>query len=210
VTDVPSSQITRWRAVVRVLRSPVDSLSCALFPRPVPCAAHFCRGFSFVPICDVAGQNSPPGDAHVSALRRRARRPAWNRNLRAVSRLPHGASAVCRAVFYGVYQGRMREAIHALKYDRLHPASTGWAVCSPQPSHNLRRSSGGDAGDSAVPLHLRSTRSADSTNRARSPRKRLKFLRKSHPQWRLTLASSTLLRQRATESQAGLTRASAG
>ncbi|MGD0740073.1 MAG: phosphoribosyltransferase family protein, partial [Terracidiphilus sp.] len=30
-------------------------------------------------------------------------------------------------------------------------------------------------------------------------------LRKSHPQWRLTLASSTLLRQRATESQAGLT-----
>jgi predicted amidophosphoribosyltransferase len=33
----------------------------------------------------------------------------------------------------------------------------------------------------------------------------LGFLRKSHPQWRLTLASSTLLRQRATESQAGLT-----
>ena len=30
-----------------------------------------------------------------------------------------------RAVSYGVYQGRMREAIHALKYDRLHPASAG-------------------------------------------------------------------------------------
>ena len=30
-----------------------------------------------------------------------------------------------RAVSYGVYQGRMREAIHALKYDRLHPAARG-------------------------------------------------------------------------------------
>jgi predicted amidophosphoribosyltransferase len=38
----------------------------------------------------------------------------------------------------------------------------------------------------------------------------LKFLRKSHPQWRLTLASSTLLRQRATEARPGSPRASAG
>ena len=30
-----------------------------------------------------------------------------------------------RAVSYGLYQGRMREAIHALKYDRLHPAASG-------------------------------------------------------------------------------------
>jgi predicted amidophosphoribosyltransferase len=29
------------------------------------------------------------------------------------------------AVSYGVYNGRMREAIHALKYDRLHPAAEG-------------------------------------------------------------------------------------
>jgi hypothetical protein len=33
----------------------------------------------------------------------------------------------------------------------------------------------------------------------------LGFLKKSHPQWQLKLASSTLMRLRATESQAGLT-----
>jgi ComF family protein len=33
----------------------------------------------------------------------------------------------------------------------------------------------------------------------------LGFLRKSHPQWRLTLANSALMRHRSTESQAGLT-----
>jgi predicted amidophosphoribosyltransferase len=30
-----------------------------------------------------------------------------------------------RAVAYGPYEGRMKAAIHALKYDRLHPAARG-------------------------------------------------------------------------------------
>ena len=30
-----------------------------------------------------------------------------------------------RAVAFGPYEGRMKEAIHALKYDRLHPAAHG-------------------------------------------------------------------------------------
>ncbi len=43
-------------------------------------------------------------------------------------------------------------------------------------------------------------------NQARSlAREALGFLGKSHPEWRLTLAASTLMRLRATESQAGLT-----
>ncbi len=56
-----------------------------------------------------------------------------------------------------------------------------------------------------VPLH-RSKYAERGFNQARTlAEEALGFLRKSHPAWHLTLASSTLMRLRATESQAGLT-----
>jgi ComF family protein len=56
-----------------------------------------------------------------------------------------------------------------------------------------------------VPLH-RSKHNQRGFNQSRSLAVHaLAFLRKSHPEWRLTLASSTLMRLRATDSQAGLT-----
>jgi ComF family protein len=56
-----------------------------------------------------------------------------------------------------------------------------------------------------VPLH-RTKYGLRGFNQARSlARAALGFLAKSHPAWRLTLASSALMRLRATESQAGLT-----
>jgi ComF family protein len=56
-----------------------------------------------------------------------------------------------------------------------------------------------------VPLH-RSKYAHRGFNQSRSlAAEALRFLRKSHPQWRLTLAPGTLMRLRATGSQAGLT-----
>jgi len=56
-----------------------------------------------------------------------------------------------------------------------------------------------------VPLH-RTKYSQRGFNQARSlAAEALKCLKKSHPEWRLTLAPSTLMRLSATESQAGLT-----
>jgi ComF family protein len=56
-----------------------------------------------------------------------------------------------------------------------------------------------------VPLH-RSKYAQRGFNQSRSLAvAALQFLRKTHPQWRLTLAPSTLMRLRATDSQAGLT-----
>ena len=56
-----------------------------------------------------------------------------------------------------------------------------------------------------VPLH-RSKHAARGFNQARSLAvAALKVLRRTHPQWQLTLAPKTLMRLRATESQAGLT-----
>jgi ComF family protein len=110
-----------------------------------------------------------------------------------------------RAVSYGPYQGRMREAIHALKYDRLHPAARELGRMLAEAIAQLAGEAPTEMVVVPVPLH-RSKYRQRGFNQSRSlATEALEFLRKSHPQWRLTLASSTLMRLRSTDSQAGLT-----
>ena len=99
----------------------------------------------------------------------------------------------------------MRDAIHALKYDGLMPAA-----------HRLGRMLGQAIGELAgetpsemlvipVPLH-RSKFGQRGFNQARLLASHaLAELREAQPGWRLVLASGSVVRQRATESQAGLT-----
>ncbi|MGD0294091.1 MAG: phosphoribosyltransferase family protein [Terracidiphilus sp.] len=110
-----------------------------------------------------------------------------------------------RAVAYGPYQDRMRAAIHALKYDRLHAAARGLGRMLAEAIAKLA-----DEAPSVmlvVPVPLHRTKYAErGFNQARSLAvAALAALGKSHPEWRLTLAPRTLMRLRATESQAGLT-----
>ncbi len=206
MSDVPLSPTTRWRAVVRVLRSPLDSLSCTLLPAFCSLCGSLLPRLSFAPICDVCWTEFP-----LQTL------PVCQRCGDALPASPGaGISALCRvcrlapppfvrAVSYGVYQGRMREAIHALKYDRLHPASTGLGRMLAVAIAQLAGEAPSEMLVIPVPLHP-SKYAQRGFNQSRSlAAAALGFLRKSHPEWRLTLASSTLLRQRATESQAGLT-----
>jgi len=110
-----------------------------------------------------------------------------------------------RAVAYGLYQGRMKEAIHALKYDRLHPAARGLGRMLAEAIAQLAPEAPVKMLVVPVPLH-RAKHSDRGFNQARSLAVHaLAFLSKSHPEWRLTLASSTLMRLRETGSQAGLT-----
>ena len=106
---------------------------------------------------------------------------------------------------FGPYQDRMKAAIHALKYDGLHPAARGLGRMLAQAIAQLAQEAPSEMLVVPVPLH-RSKYSQRGFNQARSlAAYALGYLRKSHPLWRLTLASSTLMRLRATESQAGLT-----
>ena len=99
----------------------------------------------------------------------------------------------------------MKEAIHALKYDRLHAAVHGLGQFLAQAIAQLAAEAPAGMLVVPVPLH-RSKYAQRGFNQARSlAAEALKFLRKSHPRWKLTLASSTLMRLRSTESQAGLT-----
>jgi ComF family protein len=110
-----------------------------------------------------------------------------------------------RAVAFGLYKDRMKAAIHALKYDGLHPAARGLGRILAESIAQLAPDAPAEMLVVPVPLH--GLKHAErGFNQARSLAVHaLAFLRKSHPQWRLTLAPSTLMRLRATGSQAGLT-----
>jgi ComF family protein len=99
----------------------------------------------------------------------------------------------------------MKDAIHALKYDRLHPAAKGLGRMLAEAIAQLAEDAPAEMLVVPVPLH-KSKYAERGFNQARSlAAYALQSLAKSHPQWKLTLASSTLMRLRATESQAGLT-----
>lgn len=110
-----------------------------------------------------------------------------------------------RAVAYGLYDGAMREAIHALKYGRLHSAARGLGKMLAEAMALLEGEAPAEMLVVPVPLH-KSKNAERGFNQARLlAGEALNCLRQSRPQWRLTLAASTLMRLRATESQAGLT-----
>jgi ComF family protein len=113
--------------------------------------------------------------------------------------------AFVRAVAYGAYQDNMKAAIHALKYDRLHPAARGLGRMLAQAIAQLADDAPAEMLVIPVPLH-RAKYGQRNFNQARLLAERaLGFLRKTHPEWKLVLAPGKLVRLRATESQAGLT-----
>jgi ComF family protein len=109
-----------------------------------------------------------------------------------------------RAVAYGLYQGRMRDAVHAFKYGRLHPAARRLGRMLASAIVQLAAET--PAGMLVVPVPLHRVKHAQrGFNQARAlAQDALRDLARSHPAWKLTLASSALMRLRATESQAGL------
>ncbi|HEX8712566.1 MAG TPA: ComF family protein [Terracidiphilus sp.] len=110
-----------------------------------------------------------------------------------------------RAVSYGIYDGRLREAIHALKYARIYPIARGLGRRLAEALAGVADGAPKEMLVVPVPLH-RSKYRQRGFNQARAlAAASLHSLSKSNPEWKLTLAPDTLMRLRATESQAGLT-----
>jgi ComF family protein len=99
----------------------------------------------------------------------------------------------------------MRAAIHALKYDRIHPTARRLGAILAAAIAQLAPDAPAELLVVPVPLH-RTKHKQRGFNQARALAKcAIDALRKSHPAWHLTLAPTTLMRLRSTESQAGLT-----
>ena len=113
--DVPPSEISRWRAVARVLRSPLDALSCALLPDLCSLCGSPLPQLSSAPICELCWTEFPVllepscarcGDALTTPS-------SSTSDLCRVCRL--APPPFVRAVAYGIYEKRMRGALHAFK-----------------------------------------------------------------------------------------------
>lgn len=183
----------------------MDTVSCALLPSGCALCGSPLPRLSSVPICDACWTEFPIlnepvcsrcGDVlgfPASAPRSTICRPC---------RL--APPAFVRAVSYGPYEGRMRDAIHAFKYDRLHAAARRLGDMLARAISHLAAEAPAEMLVVPVPLH-RSKAAQRGFNQARLlATHALRSLRRAHPAWRLTLAPSTVVRLRATESQAGL------
>lgn len=99
----------------------------------------------------------------------------------------------------------MKDTIHAFKYGRLYPLAGRLGRMLARGIAQLAEDAPAEMLVVPVPLH-RAKHQQRGFNQARSlAENALEVLKKSHPQWKLMLAPSALLRQRQTESQAGLT-----
>ena len=191
-----------------MLRSPLDALSCALLPASCSLCGSLLPQLSSVPICDACwlefsaeagaacarcGDAIDAADAAFDA--------ASSPQCRACRLAP---PPFVKAVSYGTYHGRMKEAIHALKDDRLYPAAPRLGAILAQAISQLADEAPAEMLVVPVLLH-RSKHAERGFNQARPLAVHaLRALAKTHPQWRLVLAASTLIRLRATENQAVL------
>ena len=215
--DGPPSETSRWRAVARVLRSPMDAVGCALLPASCSLCGSPLPRLSSVPICDscwieIQIQSGPQcvrcGDAldAPSPPMSQVSTPKVDESGTQLCRLCRLAPPpFVRAVAYGPYENRMRDAIHALKYDRLNGAARELGALLAAAIRQLAAQAHTEMLVIPVPLH-RVKHAQRGFNQARSlAQHAIASLRKTHPSWRLALASSTLMRHRSTASQAGLT-----
>ena len=213
--DLPQSQTNAWRAVVRVLRSPLSaqnllhSVTCVLFPADCRVCGDPLCGYSRVPVCDSCWKNLP---AQPGPLCSRCGESLGVSDFgEAPLRHPETQCRPCRvsppafvrAVSHGPYRGAMRPLLHLLKYEGLEPiaARLGEAVARQLAAHAdlpLR--------PLVVPVPLfRTRRRQRGFNQAELlAGATMRAMRDLRPEWRGQLAARVLQRSRATQSQAGL------
>lgn len=189
-----------------MLRSPVDSLGCALFPAPCRLCGESLLRLSRVPVCDSCWKQLPEQNETLCGTCGEAL---------GIQDFGESAQLICRicraseppfehAVAHGLYQDKLRALLHLLKYDRMEPVALPLGrllarqvltiqalpeklLVVPVPLFKTKRRQRGFNQSEAL---------AKTTARA---------LRRMRPELSLRMAAGALERRRATESQAGLT-----
>ena len=210
--EVTPSDESAWRAVVRVLRSTglgaLDSLSTVVFPADCRVCGLPLAGFTLLPVCSCCWNDLPPQTGSLCARCGEALGSGF---------VPDPASdeaAVCRpcktvppdfakAVAYGVYDDKLRTLLHLLKYDGIEGLAKHLgelvaeqvAAIPGLPSELLAV---------PVPLYGKKRKTRGFNQSELLARGLMAALRQQRPEMRIKLAAALLVRQRETQSQAGL------
>ena len=206
--EIPPSDVSAWRAVVRVLRSTgtsiLDSLSSVLFPADCRVCGLPLAGFTLLPVCTTCWNDLPSQTGALCACCGEA----------VDSEAGLARETLCRpcrtappdfqiAVAHGIYQGKLRSLLHLLKYDGMEPLAkrlgallAEQVLAIPELPTDLLAV--------PVPLYRKKRRSRGFNQSELLARGLLAALCRRRPELHVQLASALLVRKRATESQAGL------
>lgn len=214
-STLPPSEMAAWRAVARVLRSPVDAVSCAVFPAPCRLCNQPLLHLSTAPICadcwadlpeqipdnlcTVCGERLSVGGVRFAATA--AARGSDGGNLCHLCERARPSFQL--AVAYGEYEGTLRALVHLLKYERIPTIAAPLgallagtiAQCKDLPP-NLTVV--------AVPLHGSKQRERGFNQTVLLAEATVRSLRRRRPDLELQAAFEAMGRQRATENQSGL------
>jgi ComF family protein len=205
-------QTSVWRAVVRVLRSPADNLSCVLFPASCALCGGSLLRLTRAPLCDSCCVHICPQTGSLCAC---CGEDLGIANFSIPAEPPDALCKPCRlappafvkAVAYGGYHGKLRALIHLLKYDGMQSISRRlgalladslevYAVSADVPRQMLVV---------AVPMHSAKQRQRGFNHAELLAQAAIREMRSRHPGWALRLDTHLLHRMRVTVSQAGLT-----
>lgn len=207
--EVPLSDVSAWRAVVRVLRSTAVGTADSLISVILPADCRVCglplAGFTLLPVCSSCWNDLPAQTGTLCTC--------CGESLDLTP--PQDGETLCRpcrvsppdfqkAAAHGVYHSKLRSLLHLLKYDgierlakRLGALLADQVIAIPGLPTNLLVV--------PVPLYSKKRRSRGFNQAELLAKGLIPALRHLRPELQIQLASPLLHRQRDTESQAALT-----
>jgi ComF family protein len=223
--EVPSSETSAWRAVVRhlrswppafpdALRSPVHDVSSVLFPSPCRICGNSLLRLSRTPICEDCWNRVAPQTGLVCARCSEDLQVSAFTHVGGIESGP--LDRLCqpcrlapppfeRAVAYGGYTGTLRRLIHALKYDGILPVAERLGGLLAEAILKLEGDSKlGELLVVAVPLHAAKRKQRGFNHADLLAKAAVRELHLRRPEWKLTLAGGAIERRKATLSQAAL------
>jgi ComF family protein len=215
-STLPPSEMAAWRAVARVLRSPLDAVGCAVFPSPCRLCNQPLLHLSTAPICAVCWADLPEqipdnlcklcGERlSVGSVRFAATSAARGSDGGTFCELCERARPPFQlAIAYGEYEGTLRALIHLLKYERI-PTIAAPLGALMAGTIARRQDLPPSLTVVAVPLHASKQRERGFNQTALLAEATVRSLRRQRPDLELQVAFDAMGRQRATENQSGLT-----
>lgn len=215
-STLPPSEMAAWRAVARVLRSPVDAVSCAVFPSKCRLCNQPLLHLSTAPICAVCWndllEQIPDNlctvcgeQLSVGGVRFATTATPQSPDARNLCHLCERARPPFQlAVAYGEYEGTLRALVHLLKYERI-PTIAGPLGVLLAGTIARREDLPPSLTVVAVPLHASKQRERGFNQTALLAEATVRSLRRRRRDLELQLALEAMGRQRATENQSGLT-----